>query len=161
MRPGLALALARIHHTYTNTPAWTHNDRQALDERNKSQRAEKKGRISLEILQALAEQTEREAEEERERAALAKKEKKAREQAMRKKRKFSDDEEDGDSDSQAHAFKLVVSKRPPMVPAKEVPAEALAVAQTAMFGGSRVKRVERFGLGAPRVNKPAKSFVRR
>lgn len=129
-----------------------------LDERNKSQRAEKKGRISLDILQALAEQTEREAEEERERLQAEKE--KRKKQPKGKKRTFDADEDEFEGDS-AHPFKLAVSKPPPQILAKEVPAEAQAVVRTAMFGSSRVKRVEKFGLGAPRVNKPARFFSRR
>jgi hypothetical protein len=62
-----------------------------------------KGRISLAILQAMAEQTEREAEEEKRLAEERRlKEEEERRRRKKNKRKFDDDE------NPQHPFKLVV-----------------------------------------------------
>lgn len=112
----------------------------------------------MDLLQAMAEQTEREAEEEKQRIV----EQRAREKAERKRLQKNKRRFEGNSDDEdAYAFKLVVAKAPAVVPFKDVPEAAQVFVKGAAKGSGRVRRVEHLGLSAPRTSKPAKFFVRR
>ena len=129
-----------------------------MEKRIKTQKAEKRGRISLDVLQAMAEQTEREAEEEKERII----EQRAREKAERRRQQKNKRRFEGVGvDEGGYAFKLVVAKAPAVVSFKDVPEAAQVFVKGAAQGSGRVRRVQHLGLSAPRTNKPAKFFVRR